>query len=393
MPFIKDISLRSKKAPAITFNNLYAWGSNSAGQIGDSTTTNKSSPVFIKADIVTVAGGGNYAHFIDTDGKLWSVGQNNIGQLGIGTSLDNRSSPVQVGSATDWYSVSANTEHSLAIKEYTSGGKLFAFGNNVFGRLGLGDTTDRSSPVQVGSNADWLMASAASIHSVAIRYKAGSNFEIGSLWAWGSDNFGRLGIGSLGNRSSPVQVGSDQFWHVVSAGNSHTLALKWDAENTGDYSLWSWGTNNSGQLGLGDTISRNSPVQIGSNQRYISISAGLNICAAIKEDNTLWTWGLNNSGQLGDGTTTNRSSPVQVSGTSWYRVSCSHNFMVALKTDGTLWAWGINNEGQLGVGDTTNRSSPVQIGALTSWILPAEIFTPSTLSLGQSFSLAIETGG
>lgn len=393
MPFIKDISLRSKKAPAITFNNLYAWGSNSAGQIGDSTTTDKSSPVFIKADIVTVAGGGNYAHFIDTDGKLWSVGQNNIGQLGIGTSLDNRSSPVQVGSATDWYSVSANTEHSLAIKEYTSGGKLFAFGNNVFGRLGLGDTTDRSSPVQVGSNADWLMASAASIHSVAIRYKAGSNFEIGSLWAWGSDNFGRLGIGSLGNRSSPVQVGSDQFWHVVSAGANHTIALKWDAENTGNYSLWSWGVNATGQLGIGDTTARASPVQIGGNQKYISISAGNGFSAAVKDDNTLWTWGLNTNGQLGDGSTISKSSPVQVSGTSWYRVACLGSSTLALKTDGTLWAWGLNTSGQLGQGNTTSTSSPVQIGTLTSWMLPAEVFTPTTLSGGNSFAMAVETGG
>ena len=393
MPFIKDISLRANKVPAVTFNNLYTWGSNSAGQLGDSTTTNKSSPVFIKADIATVGAGGNYAHFIDTDGKLWSVGQNNIGQLGIGTSLDNRSSPVQVGSATDWYSVSANTEHSLAIKEYTTGGKLFAFGNNTFGRLGLGDTTERSSPVQVGANTDWLMASAGGLSSFAIRYKAGSNFEIGSLWAWGSDNFGRLGIGNLGNRSSPVQVGADEFWHVVAAGTNHTIALKWDAENTGNYSLWSWGVNAVGQLGLGDTTARTSPVQIGSTQKYISISAGNGFSAAIKDDNTLWTWGVNTNGQLGDGTTTSRSSPVQVSGTSWYRVACLVFSMVALKTDGTLWAWGLNSSGQLGQGNTTDTSSPVQIGALTSWVLPSEIFTPTTLSGGNAFAMAVETGG
>jgi len=152
-------------------------------------------------------------------------------------------------------------------------------------------------------------------------------------------------------------------------------------------SLYAWGENNFGQLGLGDTTNRNSPVQVGTGTTWVRVDLNTQ-SAAIKSDGTMWTWGANSQGQLGQGNTTNLSSPVQVGAlTTWDIVSCNYLNTVALKTDGTLWSWGYNNFGQLGSGTTTNRSSPVQIGALTSW-------TKLSTGYGSSYyTHAIRSGG
>ena len=137
---------------------------------------------------------------------------------------------------------------------------------------------------------------------------------------------------------------------------------------------WSWGTNTtaaaSGQIGLGDVTNRSSPVQVGALTNWSSISGGNpTFATAIKTDGTLWSWGSNSLGELGLGNVTARSSPVQVGAlTAWSKVSSGFQCTVAIKTDGTLWSWGRNNSGGLGLGDATNRSSPVQVGALTTWI-------------------------
>ena len=132
--------------------------------------------------------------------------------------------------------------------------------------------------------------------------------------------------------------------------------------------LWAWGYNNYGQLGLGDVTNRSSPVQVGALTTWSSVAGGQLHTTALKTDGTLWTWGYNPYGQLGLGDTVNRSSPVQVGAlTTWSSVAAGLLHTTALKTDGTLWAWGYNHYGQLGLGDTTDRSSPVQVGALTTW--------------------------
>ena len=118
--------------------------------------------------------------------------------------------------------------------------------------------------------------------------------------------------------------------------------------------LWAWGHNEFGQLGLGDTTDRSSPVQVGSLNTWDTVAAAGRYAVAIKTDGTLWAWGRNDIGQLGLGDTIYRSSPVQVGSlNNWSKVSCRYSHSVAIKTDGTLWAWGRNSAGQLGLGDTS----------------------------------------
>ena len=150
--------------------------------------------------------------------------------------------------------------------------------------------------------------------------------------------------------------------------------------------LWSWGYNVYGMLGLGNTTSYNSPMQVGALTNWLSVSCGYNQTVSIKTDRTLWSWGWNNLGQLGLGNTTFYSSPKQVGAlTNWSSVSCGGYHTVSIKTDGTLWSWGRNANGQLGLGNVTYYSSPKQVGALTSW---TKLFkgstTQSTLAMKSS---------
>ncbi len=296
------------------------------------------------------------------DPALWSWGMGSVGSLGDG-STTNRSSPVQVGTLSDWVILSSGGRNSSegwnqAIK---SNGTLWAWGAGPLGNLGLGDTNNRSSPVQVGSLTTWKSVSAGAAHSFGIQ----SN---GTLWAWGLNSTGQLGqISNNTNRSSPVQIGSLTTWTAVAAGAAHGVALQSNG------TLWTWGRNNEGELGqISNTTNRSSPVQVGSLTTWTAVAAAYTHCLALQSNGTLWTWGDNRNGRLADGSTTNRSSPVQVGSlTTWSGLGLGSSLYhsVALQSNGTLWTWGTGSSGRLGDGAASNRSSPVQVGSLTSWVM------------------------
>lgn len=286
--------------------------------------------------------------------ELYGWGDNGDGVLGINVDeTSDRSSPVQVGALTTWDQVSSGDDHSVAIK---TDGTLWAWGYNFYGSLGDGTVISRSSPVQIGSLTTWSQALSANEFTIAVKTD-------GTLWSWGNNSQGRLGLNDDEPRSSPTQIGSDTNWYKIGTGynSTHTLAIKTDG------TLWSWGNGTFGRLGKNSLISRSSPVQIGSLTTWSEISAGDATSAAIKTDGTLWMWGRNGYGAVGNGTNADVSSPVQVGAlTNWQKVTVGSS-VHAIKTTGTLWGWGYNVDGQLG--DNTNilRSSPVQIGSLTTW--------------------------
>ena len=350
------------KSIAAAGNKLFSWGNNSYGQLGLGNTTSYSSPKQVGAlitwDYPTISGTTNHHVLCNkTDGTLWAWGNGSGGALGLGDTT-NRSSPVQVGALTTWGKPTTIGGYSSACVK--TDGTLWTWGFALYdGQLGLGNKTNYSSPKQVGSLTNWSKLIRTSNTSSLLCTKTD-----GTLWAWGNNAYGQLGKGNTTKYSSPVQVGSLTNWATPSMG-FHSLCVKTDG------TLWAWGANFLGELGLGDTTNRSSPVQVGALTNWSKPSGGNSASACVKTDGTAWMWGYNSFGQLGLGNTTNYSSPKQVgSNTNWSYIKTAWNSTIGVKTDKTLFTWGRNDFGQLGKGNTTNYSSPVQVGSLTNWKNP-----------------------
>lgn len=339
-------------------SNLYAWGSNSEGQLGQNDTVARSSPVQVGEGAVWLklapSTGPNSA-VIKTDGTFWNWGFNGFGQLGQ-NNLIYRSSPVQVGLLNTYANVTAGTGFIAVTK---TDGTLWVCGRNDFGQLGQNNKTYRSSPVQVGALTTWNSIGASFGAMAAIKTD-------GTLWTWGRNTNGDLGLGTSGlayARSSPTQVGSLTNWSKIDGSSYGSfVAVKTDG------TLWTWGSNPYGELGQNNKVYRSSPVQVGALTTWLNASIGNYQVVASKTDGTLWAWGRNNNGQLGQNDIIDRSSPVQVGVlTTWNKLSAGSQFSAAIKADGTLWVWGKNNQGQLGQNNTVYASSPVQVGSNTNW--------------------------
>ena len=516
------------------------WGSNGSGQLGDGTTTSRSSPGTTAGGGTNwkqVAGGGDYSAAIKTDGTLWTWGSNGSGRLGDGTTT-NRSSPVTTaGGGTNWNQVAGanNGSHTSAIK---TDGTLWTWGLNTSGQLGDGTTTNRSSPITTaGGGTNWNQVAMGYEYTHAIKTD-------GTLWTWGHNQFGKLGDGTTTSRSSPVTVlgaltttlydtssyqrsmiiagsptfsantpfsgvgGSIYFDGVnsyVDSGASSDFILNADftidmwinsptptdpylstfelgaytdgimirintsdsiyinggfgfVNNLNQYCINQWmhlafsrtgstlkifvngtqqytGTftatlNSTGQsVRLGNAADYNNFFKGNiSNVRVIKgtglytsnfttptapltavpntvllvtgtpiyytagwkkVSAGYAHTAAIKTDGTLWTWGSNGEGSLGTGGLTDRSSPGTTAGggTNWKQLACGYRHVAAIKTDGTLWTWGQINYGKLGDGTDSggNKMSPgTTVGGGTNW---------KQVSGGVQHTAAIKTDG
>lgn len=195
----------------------------------------------------------------------------------------------------------------------------------------------------------WDKLASGAYHTVAVA-------QDGTLWSWGYNNSGQLGDGSTTNRTAAVKIGTDSDWVSVGAGYYHSFAIKSNG------TLWAWGYNSAGQLGNGNSTNQLSPIQIGTSQ-WQAVTGGEEFTIAIKSNGTLWTWGTNSFGQLGDGgVTTSRNAPFQVgTDTNWWKIAAGRYSSYALKATKKLWAWGINGKCQVGDYATTNRVLPVAI--------------------------------
>jgi len=308
-----------------TDGTLWLWGLGNRGMLGDNSLLDKSSP------IQTVAGGtnwkqvsGGYFHTaaIKTDGTLWLWGGNYLGQLGNNSS-SNKSSPVQtVSSGTNWKLVSCGKYHTAAIK---TDGTLWTWGQASFGNLGDNTVTNKSSPVQtVSAGTNWKEVSCGDDFNAAIKTD-------GTLWTWGQGTSGQLGDNTTAHKSSPVQtVSGGTDWKQVSSGSFHTAAIKTDG------TLWLWGSNTNASLGDNTVVNKSSPVQtVAGGTNWKQVSSGNYSSVAIKTDGSLWAWGYNGVGPLGDNTVVNKSSPVQTvaGGTNWKEVSTSGSSTMAIRDD------------------------------------------------------------
>jgi alpha-tubulin suppressor-like RCC1 family protein len=260
--------------------NLWArGGANTNGELGDGGVNRNfhSSFILIGDNFATVSAGTNHTLAVKTDGTLWAWGSNSEGQLGFmfDTSIGAKATiPTQVGEEMNWIAVSAGADHSLALNDK---GELFAWGSNRFGQIGTASSTELyTEPMKVGDG--FKSISAGSLYSTAIKID-------GSLWAWGYNFYGQLGYKdpSQGNALFPTKVREDSQWASVSAGWRHTLAI------TSENKLWAWGDNENSQLlGEGD-FGSNSP----DENIFTDASAGGSFSLVIATDGKLMGTGRN----------------------------------------------------------------------------------------------------
>ncbi|MSU53564.1 MAG: hypothetical protein EXS41_09275 [Opitutaceae bacterium] len=332
----------------------------------------------VTTGISAVSSGGDHTMYVKTGGTLWAMGYNLFGQLGDGTTT-HRSSAVQV--ATSVASVAAGRLHTMYVE---TDGTLWATGYKVNGQLGDGKDANlefRSTPVQVATGVASVAAGAD--HTMYVKTD-------GTLWATGSNAQGQLGNGGNSTSTTPVQVATSVA--SVAAGRVHTMYVKTDG------TLWAMGDNRYGQLGDGTTTNRSSAVRVATG--VASLAAGGDHTMYVKTDGTMWAMGYNLFGQLGDGTTTNRSSAVRVA-TGVASLAAGDDHTMYVKTDGTLWAMGYNLFGRLGDGTITNRSTAVNIykgllsNAATLAFVPAittQLSSSTVISGGAASFSVVATG-
>eukprot|EP00771_Trimastix_marina_P001282 gnl/Trimastix_PCT/2341.p1 GENE.gnl/Trimastix_PCT/2341~~gnl/Trimastix_PCT/2341.p1 ORF type:complete len:723 (-),score=104.11 gnl/Trimastix_PCT/2341:234-2402(-) len=357
---------------------VFAWGSNHHGELGDGTTTDRHIPVELDPagrvaafHLQRIAGGSNHTLALTPQGEVFAWGLNGHGQLGNGTTT-NRTDPIRVGgllAGKRVVKIACGWLHSLAL---TSEGEVYTWGSNDNGQLGDGTTTERHLPVRVGgplSTAHVVQISSFYDHCLALT-------DRGGVYTWGRNGKGQLGDGTATDRSIPIQVGgllvNERVVRVI-AGGRHSLALNDQGE------LFAWGNNGRGRLGDGTTTDRHSPIRVPLPHRITKVAACALHTLALTDQGTLFTWGWNEDGSLGDGTTTNRHSPIQVHGPlarhRVVRIAVGDGHNLALADDGKLFVWGRNGRGQLGDGSTTDRLVPLRLR------LPANA-TPRQIAAG-----------
>jgi len=364
--------------------SVSCWGNNDVGQLGDGTTVNRTTPTQTSSlgtgrTAVAISSGSGHTCAILDDGSVSCWGWNYLGQLGDGTGGDftsdyNRNTPTQtssLGTGRTAVAISSGSLHTCAILDDAS---VSCWGYNGAGQLGDGTTTRRNTPTQtssLGTNRTAVAISSGYGHTCAI-------LDDGSVSCWGYGGHGQLGDGTTTDaRNTPTQtssLGTGRTAVAISSGTIKTCAI------LDDGSVSCWGGNYYGQLGDGSTTNRSTPTQtssLGTGRTAVAISSGFESTCALLDDGTVSCWGLNNYGQLGDGTTNNRSTPAQTSslrtGRTAVAISSGNAHACAILDDATVSCWGYNWKGQLGDGTYTDRNTPTQTTSLGTTTNPRTV--------------------
>ena len=313
-------------------------------------------------DIIQVASGYTHNLVIKNDWTVWAWGSNSKGQLGVGEGVP-QNLPAQLKDhegLTDVIAVAAGHNHSLAL---TVEGNALAWGSNEFGQLGNSSDAELSStPVYVLDEFDepfkkGVAIAAGTYHSLLL---TGTN----ELWGWGKNVNGQLGVTTQTNFNKPVKVQTDDFPEdiriiQIAAGETHSLALLENGQ------VWAWGDNSRGQLGQPNVSASLTPIVVDRLSNIIAIDAGAFHSLAIDRDGHIWTFGSNEYGQLGnngpDSTTPKKVQVQNVDLSNISQIAAGADHSLAIQNNGTIWAWGKNTYGQLGTGATENEYFPKKI--------------------------------
>jgi alpha-tubulin suppressor-like RCC1 family protein len=349
------------RAPASGgIHTLLCWGNNNVGQLGlGSFGADRLIPTAVPnntGSILAAGDGGNAHHCALSNGRAYCWGWNPHGQLGDGTTT-NRSVPTLVLGGITWSQIATGTYHTCAVNNI---GVAYCWGRGADGALGNGTTDPRLVPTPVSTAvAFWAV-------------QAGSNFTCGrsrafpaTIYCWGNNGYGQLGIGSFTNLLKPgAAVVGGAKWNDLQVGAYHVCANTYLNLTPPNYC---WGFNFYGQLGNGQTTPRNQPHAVSTSVRLNPIVAGYAHSCGIRVDNSqMLCWGRGAEGQLGNGFFVDRLTPYPVYGGITFiansqRVAAGERHVIAQRNDGSVMAWGRNNHGQLGDGTTNTRPTPVVI--------------------------------
>ncbi|MFN8930424.1 MAG: RCC1 domain-containing protein, partial [Alphaproteobacteria bacterium] len=342
----------------------YGWGSNWWGVLGNGTNTDSSTPtpVTLPAGVTSftsLAGGGGHGCGIGNNGRAYCWGQNGAGQLGDGTDT-NRTTPTQVilpAGVTSFTSIAAGWAHTCGIG---NNGRAYCWGGGY--TIGNGTWSHSTTPTQVT-----LPAGVTSFTSIAANYYhscgIGNN---GRAYCWGTNWYGQLGDGTTTDRNTPTPVplpdGVTSFTSIT-AGWEHSCGIG----NNGR--AYCWGFNEWGQLGDGTTTNRATPTLVplpAGVTSFTFVGAGSHHNCGFGNDGRAYCWGNNGDGQLGDGTITSRATPTLVTlpagVTSFTSISAWGGFHTCgIGNNGRAYCWGGNWWTQLGNGTTTGSLTPTLV--------------------------------
>lgn len=350
----------------------------------------------------SVTAGDATTYGIRSDGSLWSWGWNEKGQSGNGVS-ERTATPTLADGNRVWKKTVGGKAYGFFLAE---DGSLWAAGTATNGVQGTNDGVDHKVLTRIGTDNDW-------VDMACSRFWGYSAFAIktnGTLWSWGENSAGQLGIGNTQAQTLPVQVGTDTDWKQVAAGVSSVLALKTDG------SLWGWGLNMNGEL-FGYEGRQSSPVRLGSETDWEKVLVIEFRAYAVKKDGTLWAWGDNSLNLLGFNTPTEEEStsegnpvevvtepqitkPTQVTAVEGEVLAvsgCENTLSVATGTDGIIekvWMFGSNADGALGDGKglgNGNKDIPFATVPVNPSLKSSLKFT--TMSSGQSYTMMLTDDG
>ena len=332
-----------------TAGEVYCWGANYNGQLGDGTTTDRHQPTIVSGshDWAAVTAGRYHTCGLTKTGEAYCWGANNFGQLGNGRPGTQHASPALVSGGHTWASVTAGYDHTCGM---TIVGKAYCWGYNGYGALGDGELISQSIPVPVKGAYKWRSLDVGGSHSCGLTTED-------EVYCWGFNNFGQLGNGMSETSTIPVLVTGQYKWASVTGGYYHVCGLT----TTGE--AYCWGYNTSGQLGDTTTTTRRQPVLVGGGHTWLSLNGGYYHSCGLTTAEEVYCWGRNKYGGLGDGTFTSRSTPNPVSGGyNWTLVDAAGSSSCGAEKTGGLYCWGRNDYGGLGDGTTTNSTTPVRVG-------------------------------
>lgn len=289
-------------------------------------------------------------------GKVYTYGENNYGQVGNGNNI-NQTSPFLRTDSKSFKSISHSSTHTVAL---VHDNQVYAWGANFLGQLGNNSTTSSNIPVLVSNDTDWAKVDLGALHTVALK-------ENGTIWGWGNnDNFS---LSSSNNPpyyfTVPIQLSPTNDWTDISAGASRTFAIK------NDGTLWARGNNINYGLGLPSPVFFNEFTQVGTATNWKKVKSPVlnNFSIGLKTDNTLWGWGDNFYGAVGVAQLAYITQPTQIGTATWSDFAVSSNLTVGIQTNGTLWYWG---KGALDTFTNTifpvASNVPIQVGTENNWI-------------------------